>query len=71
MKPLSPHQISLLLEALAMAASRHESLARAVKFSRRHDEKAGEMRNLRVLLMKTRVARRSGHLPAYAEGVAL
>lgn len=42
---------SLIIEALAMAASRHESMARAVKQSRRHDQKAAAMRALRHNLL--------------------
>lgn len=38
---------NLILEALAMAASRHESMARVQKFGRRHDQKAAAMRKLR------------------------
>ena len=42
----------LLVEALAMAASRHESLARAQKFGRVHDKKAEQMRALRMKIMR-------------------
>lgn len=42
----------LLTEALAMAASRHESMARAQKFGREHDRKAERMRALRVTIMR-------------------
>ena len=44
---LCRQQRELLLEALTMAASRHESMARAQKFGRPHDEKAAQMRTLR------------------------
>ncbi len=42
----------LLVDALAMAASRHESMARAQKFGRDHDRKAEQMRALRTTIMR-------------------
>lgn len=42
----------LLVEALNTAAARHESMARAQKFGRPHDEKAKRMRELRISIMR-------------------
>jgi hypothetical protein len=49
-------EIGLLLEALAMAASRHESQGHVTKgsFRAEHDEKARLMRELRERLGKTK-----------------
>jgi hypothetical protein len=47
---LSNLDIAVLIEALEMAASRHESMARAQKFGRHHDLKAEAMRRLRLRL---------------------
>jgi hypothetical protein len=50
-------EIETLLVALAVAASRRESQARAVRFGRHHDEQADKMRALRLRLMKLRAAK--------------
>lgn len=46
----------VLVEALARAAARLESLANAAKHGRKHDDKAKRMRELRAAIM----AQRSG-----------
>lgn len=58
MQPLTVKELTLLIEALAMAASRHESQARSLIggwAAAEHDEKAVAMRKLRVRLMKQRI----------------
>ncbi len=48
-------ELQLLKEALAMAASRKESLARAnPRAARKHDDKARDMRRLRVKICAVR-----------------
>lgn len=47
--------LTLVVDALAKAASRHESEARRVKFGRKHDDKAAAMRALRTKLLRVRV----------------
>jgi hypothetical protein len=52
------HEIELLLEALAKTASRHESQARYnPRAAWSHDRTAAQMRELRVKLLKLKVAR--------------
>ena len=53
--PLTAHEIDLIMEALRMSASRHESTARYTvggprATSRRHDDRAEDMRSLRQRL---------------------
>ena len=50
---LARNQIDLLVEALAMAASRHESMGHVTqgRFRWEHDDKARRMRELRNRLM--------------------
>lgn len=50
-------EIALLKEALATAAARHETQARAVKYGRAHDERAKSMRDLRRKICMVRVTR--------------
>lgn len=49
---MTPYECALVIEALAMAASRHEAMGRTVRgfFMRKHDEKAAAMRILRARL---------------------
>ena len=52
--PLNTKEIALLIEALAMSAARHESLAAFRPRGRNrfdHDEKAKQMRALRTFLL--------------------
>lgn len=51
---LTPGELSTLLDALALAASRREAQARYVKFGRHHDDDAAKMRRLRFKLMSIR-----------------
>jgi hypothetical protein len=51
---LTVDELTLLIEALAKSASRHESQALAVKFGRHHDETAAAMRALRFRLINAR-----------------
>lgn len=64
---ISVTDIDLMLDALARAASRHESMARSVRaggFSMgQHDRKAARMRELRVELMRMKAA----HAPPTVE----
>jgi hypothetical protein len=55
---LNARDIDLLVEALAMSASRHESSGHVTKghFRYEHDEKAQRMRALRIHLMGCRAA---------------
>ena len=53
--PLTAHELELLMEALRMSSNRHESTARYSiggprHTSRRHDERAEDMRALRTRL---------------------
>lgn len=50
---ISPIERNLILDALATAASRHESLARVQKYGRRHDLEAAAMRALRLRMLQT------------------
>jgi hypothetical protein len=53
---ITPMELLLLIEALKMAASRHESQARfSPENAAPHDRKAAAMRKLREKLMKTDV----------------
>lgn len=49
---MTPSECDLVIEALAIAASRHEAQARVTRgyFMRQHDEKAAAMRALRARL---------------------
>jgi hypothetical protein len=51
---LRPFDLALVIDALAKAASRHETQARAVKFGRKHDDTAAAMRALRRRLVRDR-----------------
>jgi PadR family transcriptional regulator, regulatory protein PadR len=51
---LTRDELSTLLDALALAASRREAQARCVKFGRHHDDEAAKMRRLRFKLMSIR-----------------
>ena len=54
--PITTNELLLLIEALATAASRHESQSRFnPKAAGPHDRKAEAMRKLRAKLMKTKV----------------
>lgn len=46
--PLNLAEVELLMEALAMAASRKESQARAIRHGAHHDKVAACMRELRT-----------------------
>jgi hypothetical protein len=48
--------VTLLIDALAKAAARHECQANYVLCGRKHDDKAAAMRRLRARLMQYRVA---------------
>jgi hypothetical protein len=49
-------ELTILIDTLALAASRRESQARYVKHGRHHDEAAVKMRELRVRFMRQRLA---------------
>jgi hypothetical protein len=54
---MTADEIDLLLDALARAASRHESMARHIGggfYAGRHDDAAAKMRALRFKLLKER-----------------
>jgi hypothetical protein len=53
MRTFSSEEVQLLIEALARAASRHESQARwNPRGAKPHDDKAAKMRKLRTRLMQ-------------------
>lgn len=52
--PLSVDDLDTILSALATAASRRESQARAVKHGKHHDDAAAKMRALRRRLLTHR-----------------
>lgn len=54
---LDHNSINLINEALAMAAARKESQARAIKHGRKHDVRAASMRRLRAYLIKASTPR--------------
>lgn len=56
MTEFSVREIALLIEALTMAASRHESMGHvtATRFRWMHDDKASRMRDLRTRLEQTK-----------------
>jgi len=54
---LTVADIDLLLEALARAASRLESMARTAKYGRKHDETAARMRALRFRLTRRKMGK--------------
>lgn len=50
-------ELELLLDALARAAARLESMARAGKYGRRHDETAARMRSLRMRILRHKLGK--------------
>ena len=57
----NPNDVALLIEALAMSAARHESLAAFRPNGRNvldHDEKAKQMRALRTFLIAAKQGRK-------------
>ena len=48
-------ELTAIIDALAIAAARRESQARAVKYGRHHDEAAVRMRLLRLRFMQERL----------------
>jgi hypothetical protein len=50
------HELTVIIDALALAASRRESQARAVKHGRHHDLAAAKMRLLRARFVQRRFA---------------
>ena len=59
---LTVRDVDVLLDALARAAARHESLAAALKpgsqYAAQHNRKAAAMRDLRFALAKLKAANR-------------
>jgi len=60
---LTKLEAAVLADALAKAASRHESQARSIKHGRRHDDVAKQMRQLRTMIIREIVEHdRTNHL---------
>lgn len=67
---MNEREIDLAIEALAKAASRHETYARKVKHFKKHNDIAARMRALRLKLVQTKPKSHTRHLTALAPSLS-